>query len=74
MTDFASQKCFQSKTADFANQNAFKANQTGAAANPICRILMISTSAKLILNDGGSKQKSKIYPFAKKIIEFWKNC
>ena len=53
----------QNKMTDFANQNAFKANQTGAAANPICRILMISTSAKLILNDGGSKQKSKIYPF-----------
>ena len=63
MTDFANQNAFKAKRLILQIKNAFKANQTGAAANPICRILMISTSAKLILNDGGSKQKSKIYPF-----------
>jgi len=44
-------------------KNAFKANQTGATANPICQILKISTPAKLPLTSKASMQKSKIYPF-----------
>ena len=63
MTDFANQNAFKAKRMILQIKNAFKANQTGAAANPICRrILIISTSAKLILTGRESKQKSKIYP------------